>query len=72
MILFINKVKIKWKWDTCIERKILKKYKSQFPANKISSEEIEKKTIFFLKKKEIDLRLSEPACQIYNLIVTPE
>jgi hypothetical protein len=29
----------------------LKKYKSQFPTNKISSEEIEKKIIFKNKKK---------------------
>jgi hypothetical protein len=40
MILFVNKLKIKWEWDNCIEKK-----KSWLVANKMKNGEIEKKTI---------------------------
>jgi hypothetical protein len=43
MILFVNKLKIKWEWDNWIE----KKNKSWLVANKMKNGEIEKKTIFF-------------------------
>jgi hypothetical protein len=39
MILFINKVKIKWEWNDHIERK---KKESQFLANKMLKDEIKK------------------------------
>ena len=41
MILFVNKLKIKWEWDNCIE----KKKKSWLVANKMKNVEIEKKKI---------------------------
>jgi len=68
MILFVNKVKIKWEYNNCIERKMKKKNESQFLANKISNGENRKKTIL-KNKKEIDLSLFEPTHQIYNLVV---
>jgi len=44
MILFVNKVKIKWEHHNCIEKNE-KKNDSQFLANKISNGKNKKKTI---------------------------
>ena len=39
---------------------------------KYQVKKLKRKQILKTKKKEIDSSLSESACQIYNLIVTPE
>jgi hypothetical protein len=43
-----------------------KKYESQFPVNNMLNEEIKKKL-----KKKINLSLSKPTHQIYNLVMEP-
>jgi hypothetical protein len=52
MILFVNKVKIKWEHHNCIEKNE-KKNDSQFLANKISNGKNKKKTILKNKKKKL-------------------
>jgi hypothetical protein len=42
MILFVNKIKIKWEWDDHI-KSTMKKYESQFLVNKMSNDKIKKK-----------------------------
>ena len=45
MILFDNKLKIKWERDNPIESKMKKKLEVQFLSNQILKDKIEKKSI---------------------------
>jgi hypothetical protein len=53
MILFDNKVKIKWERDNFIKRK--KKIKAQLPANKTLKDKLKKKSIL-KRMKNLDFK----------------
>jgi len=56
MILFVNKVKIKWEWDNCIEKKLKK---MNLNSQQIKWQIIKLKRKQFKKEEEIDSSLSE-------------
>jgi len=57
MILFVNKVKIKWEWDNYIEKK--NKKNMNLNSQQIKWQIIKLKRKQFKKEEEIDSSLSE-------------